>query len=158
MVVDRLHEDRLGRCHRLPPSMYGSSWCALGDPLYPGRAAVGCGAAHPRWQAVAGGENENARSLTLSPHRRGEESRAGGIEGAGGTEGRYPWIRTSRTLGEDRLPQRRTARTEVSMSHPDHFQPVLGVRSASTIEVDGLYFRDLDGDGQLAPYEDWRLP
>ncbi len=27
-----------------------------------------------------------------------------------------------------------------------------------TIEVDGLRFRDLDHDGVLAPYEDWRLP
>lgn len=37
-------------------------------------------------------------------------------------------------------------------------QPTLGVRTKSTIEVDGLQFRDLDGDGRLAPYEDWRLP
>ena len=27
-----------------------------------------------------------------------------------------------------------------------------------TIDVDGLRFRDLDHDGVLAPYEDWRLP
>lgn len=25
------------------------------------------------------------------------------------------------------------------------------------IEIDGLRFRDLDGDGELTPYEDWRL-
>ena len=29
---------------------------------------------------------------------------------------------------------------------------------SGTIEVDGLIFRDLDHDGVLAPYEDWRLP
>lgn len=44
------------------------------------------------------------------------------------------------------------------MSDPSSAQPTLGVRSKSTIEVDGLTFKDLDGDGQLAPYEDWRLP
>ena len=27
-----------------------------------------------------------------------------------------------------------------------------------TITVDGLTFRDLDHDGELAPYEDWRRP
>lgn len=36
-------------------------------------------------------------------------------------------------------------------------QPELGMRSKSAVEVDGLKFRDLDGDGQLAAYEDWRL-
>ncbi|RBY74399.1 glycoside hydrolase family 3 protein [Geodermatophilus sp. TF02-6] len=37
-------------------------------------------------------------------------------------------------------------------------QPRLGARVKPTLEVDGLTFRDLDGDGELAPYEDWRLP
>ncbi|MCC2593933.1 glycoside hydrolase family 3 protein [Tessaracoccus sp. OS52] len=36
-------------------------------------------------------------------------------------------------------------------------QPNLSTRSKAIIEVDGLRFRDLDGDGELAPYEDWRL-
>lgn len=36
-------------------------------------------------------------------------------------------------------------------------QPTLGARAKGLIEVDGLQFKDLDGDGQLAPYEDWRL-
>lgn len=36
-------------------------------------------------------------------------------------------------------------------------QPDLGLRSKATIAVDGYRFRDLDGDGTLAPYEDWRL-
>lgn len=36
-------------------------------------------------------------------------------------------------------------------------QPVLGTRSASTLTVDGYTFKDHDGDGQLDPYEDWRL-
>lgn len=42
-------------------------------------------------------------------------------------------------------------------THPNPEQPRLGTRSKSTIEVDGRSFRDLDGDGQLTPYEDWRL-
>lgn len=37
-------------------------------------------------------------------------------------------------------------------------QPVLSSRARATITVEGLDFRDLDSDGQLAPYEDWRLP
>jgi len=32
----------------------------------------------------------------------------------------------------------------------------LGSRSKPIIEVDGLQFRDLDGDGELTPFEDWR--
>jgi beta-glucosidase len=36
-------------------------------------------------------------------------------------------------------------------------QPKLGVRSAPLIQVDGLTFKDLDRDGKLQPYEDWRL-
>jgi len=36
-------------------------------------------------------------------------------------------------------------------------QPVLGSRSAPIITVDGLQFRDLDRNGALTPYEDWRL-
>lgn len=37
-------------------------------------------------------------------------------------------------------------------------QPTLGSRSKRIIDHDGLQFRDLDGDGKLTPYEDWRLP
>ena len=37
-------------------------------------------------------------------------------------------------------------------------QPGIGARTKPTIEVDGLVFRDLDADGRLTPYEDWRLP
>lgn len=36
-------------------------------------------------------------------------------------------------------------------------QPILGTRTGHIFIVDGLEFRDLDGDEQLAPYEDWRL-
>ncbi|MET0990206.1 MAG: glycoside hydrolase family 3 N-terminal domain-containing protein [Glaciihabitans sp.] len=36
-------------------------------------------------------------------------------------------------------------------------QPELGTRSAPIISADGLEFRDLDGSGDLTPYEDWRL-
>ncbi|MCB9648447.1 MAG: glycoside hydrolase family 3 protein [Deltaproteobacteria bacterium] len=37
-------------------------------------------------------------------------------------------------------------------------QPVIGVDTKTKITVDGLEFKDLDGDGALTPYEDWRLP
>lgn len=37
-------------------------------------------------------------------------------------------------------------------------QPVIGVDTKSAITVGGLQFKDSSGDGQLQPYEDWRLP
>ena len=36
-------------------------------------------------------------------------------------------------------------------------QPELGVRTVSILEEDGLRFKDLDKNGTLDPYEDWRL-
>lgn len=36
-------------------------------------------------------------------------------------------------------------------------QPTLGVRSKALISRDGYQFRDANGNGQLDPYEDWRL-
>ena len=36
-------------------------------------------------------------------------------------------------------------------------QPDLKVRTKKLIEIDGLQFKDLNGDGKLDPYEDWRL-
>jgi beta-glucosidase len=42
-------------------------------------------------------------------------------------------------------------------SRPRKEQPQLGVRSAPVIRVDGLTFKDLNRDGKLQPYEDWRL-
>lgn len=36
-------------------------------------------------------------------------------------------------------------------------QPALGKRSAPILTVDGLQFKDLDRNGVLDPYEDWRL-
>ena len=36
--------------------------------------------------------------------------------------------------------------------------PVLGYSFADLLEVDGLLFKDLDRNGVLTPYEDWRLP
>ena len=35
-------------------------------------------------------------------------------------------------------------------------QPTIGSRTIPVIVIDGLQFRDLDRDGQLTPYEDWR--
>jgi beta-glucosidase len=37
-------------------------------------------------------------------------------------------------------------------------QRVLGHRSVALLIVDGLTFKDLDRNGRLDPYEDWRLP
>ena len=37
-------------------------------------------------------------------------------------------------------------------------QPVLGARSSRLLDVDGLTFKDLNKNGRLDPYEDWRLP
>lgn len=36
-------------------------------------------------------------------------------------------------------------------------EPAIAARTKSVIEMDGLRFRDLDGNGELTPYEDWRL-
>lgn len=47
------------------------------------------------------------------------------------------------------------------MAHAQHGtniqQKALGARVKKVIEVDALEFRDLDGDGELTPFEDWRL-
>lgn len=37
-------------------------------------------------------------------------------------------------------------------------QPTLGARSVPILNVNGLRFRDLDRDGKLSAFEDWRLP
>ena len=37
-------------------------------------------------------------------------------------------------------------------------QPILGRRSTPLLTVDGLTFKDLNRNGKLDPYEDWRLP
>ena len=37
-------------------------------------------------------------------------------------------------------------------------QPVLGARKAQIITVDGYQFKDLNKNGELDAYEDWRLP
>ena len=37
-------------------------------------------------------------------------------------------------------------------------QPVLGAGASRLLEVDGLTFKDLNKNGRLDPYEDWRLP
>lgn len=38
-----------------------------------------------------------------------------------------------------------------------HLQPELEVKVKNMIEVDGLKFKDLNNNGKLDPYEDWRL-
>lgn len=35
--------------------------------------------------------------------------------------------------------------------------PVIGVTTCGVIVQDGLFFKDMDNDGALSPYEDWRL-
>ena len=44
-----------------------------------------------------------------------------------------------------------------AQAHRNDRQPVLGARSVPIITVDRLRFRDLDRNGTLTPYEDWRL-
>jgi beta-glucosidase len=44
-----------------------------------------------------------------------------------------------------------------SIAAPAQPQPHLGTRAAPLIHKDGLLFRDLNRDGVLEPYEDWRL-
>ena len=34
--------------------------------------------------------------------------------------------------------------------------PTIGVTTCGVIVQDGLYFKDMDNDGVLSPYEDWR--
>jgi beta-glucosidase len=36
-------------------------------------------------------------------------------------------------------------------------QPVIGARAANVLSIDGLLFKDLNKNGKLDPYEDWRL-
>lgn len=36
--------------------------------------------------------------------------------------------------------------------------PKLGLADVPILEVDGLFFKDLERSGRLVPYEDWRLP
>ena len=53
------------------------------------------------------------------------------------------------------------AAAPVSVHAQDHtrptLQPVLGYRSAKILSVDGLQFKDLNRNGLLDKYEDWRL-
>jgi beta-glucosidase len=41
---------------------------------------------------------------------------------------------------------------------PEYSQPVLGVRSLELLIIDNYQFKDLNKNGVLDPYEDWRLP
>lgn len=41
---------------------------------------------------------------------------------------------------------------------PEYSQPVLGVRSVELLTIDIYQFKDLNKNGVLDPYEDWRLP
>ena len=45
----------------------------------------------------------------------------------------------------------------VAQTSPDKKQPLLGYRSAKLINVGKLQFKDLNKNGKLDPYEDWRL-
>ena len=40
---------------------------------------------------------------------------------------------------------------------PNENGPTIGVTTCGVIVKDGLYFKDMDNDGILSPYEDWRL-
>ena len=45
----------------------------------------------------------------------------------------------------------------VAQSSADKKQPSLGYRSAKLISIGKLQFKDLNRNGKLDPYEDWRL-
>lgn len=55
------------------------------------------------------------------------------------------------------LVPRSEARAQHAPSAGAAAQARIGTRSAPVIEIGGLRFRDLNRDGQLQPYEDWRL-
>lgn len=42
--------------------------------------------------------------------------------------------------------------------NPEFTQPKLGYRIASVLKIEGYQFKDLNKNGALDPYEDWRLP
>lgn len=46
--------------------------------------------------------------------------------------------------------------TEMVKYYKNENGPVIGVTVKPVIEQDGLFFKDLDGDGALKPYKDWR--
>jgi beta-glucosidase len=48
--------------------------------------------------------------------------------------------------------------TAIGGEPPQPQPPMLGHRSAPLLNVDGLTFKDLNRNGKLDPYEDWRLP
>lgn len=45
-----------------------------------------------------------------------------------------------------------------AQGRPQVQQPVLGTRSVPILSLGHLQFRDLDRNGRLSPFEDWRLP
>jgi len=48
------------------------------------------------------------------------------------------------------------ASRETAQSAPK--QPKIEARVAAVLKIDGLSFKDLNRNGALDPYEDWRLP
>jgi beta-glucosidase len=51
-----------------------------------------------------------------------------------------------------------TGTVAAQSTKPGPRQPVLGYRTASLLTINGLQFKDLNKNGQLDKYEDWRLP
>ena len=46
---------------------------------------------------------------------------------------------------------------EITIIPATDIQPEIGATLKEIIEVDGLSFKDLNANGELDPYEDWRL-
>lgn len=46
--------------------------------------------------------------------------------------------------------------TEMIRYYKNPNGPTIGVTAKDVIESDGLYFKDLNGDGTLNTYKDWR--
>ncbi len=51
-----------------------------------------------------------------------------------------------------------TCGTDAQPAKKNTVQPVLGYRSVTILNKDGLQFKDLNRNGELDRYEDWRLP
>lgn len=55
---------------------------------------------------------------------------------------------------------KKTERDGIVRAYPENGKPLAWSASSGVelIEKDGLYFKDLEKNGELLPYEDWRLP
>jgi len=67
----------------------------------------------------------------------------------------HRWLASVASLAMVTAPV--TAATPAPSIHAQ-LQPQLGSRTVKIIALGGIRFRDMDRDGKLSPFEDWRLP